>query len=107
MRKVTTKVDVFSFGTVVMELLTRRRPTALDMEDGTAINLHQLAHKALTNGSDGILKIVDPALVSHVSEKQMEILKSLIKLAQSCTSVDPTDRPDMDEVVAVLVKIKG
>lgn len=105
MRAVTTKVDVFSFGVVVLELLTGHRPTALTQEDGHPVSLHQLAERALAEGT--IHQILDPALASDISTKQTEMIEQLVKLACLCTSSNPADRPDMSTVVSVLLKIKA
>lgn len=107
MRKVTTKVDVFSFGIVVMELLTRQRPTALFREDKTPITFHQLAESALAKGTGGIVQILDSALASNVTKQQQEMLGGVVELAHSCTSPNPADRPDMSEILATLLKIQA
>lgn len=105
MRKVTTKVDVFSFGIIVMELLTKRRPTGLTAEDGSPITLSQLVQQALQHGISGLHQILDPQLTSYTSKKQ-EVLEGLLHLALSCSSPDPDNRPDMEEVLSSLSKIR-
>lgn len=50
MRKLTTKVDVFSFGMIVMEFITRKRPTGLTEAERTQITLPQLVDRALSDG---------------------------------------------------------
>ncbi|GJS91241.1 LRR receptor-like serine/threonine-protein kinase FLS2 [Tanacetum coccineum] len=104
MRKKTTKIDVFSFGIIVMELLTRKRPTGLTEVEGVQITLPQLVDRALTNGMNELIDIVDPDLASNFSTKQ-GLIEQLLKLALSCTKTDPDDRPDMNEVLSTLTKI--
>ncbi|GMP73900.1 hypothetical protein CsSME_00031491 [Camellia sinensis var. sinensis] len=104
MRKVTTKVDVFSFGIIVMELLTKRRPTGLTQEDGLSITLPQLVERALANGINRLLHVVDPLLASQVSKEQ-EMVEAILKLALSCTCTAPEDRPDMDEILSSILKL--
>ena len=103
MRKVTTKVDVFSFGVIVMEFLSRRRPTGLSQDNGQPITLPQLVKKALADGTDRLLSAVDPQLVSDTSRKEQ--LENIFKLALLCTCQEPEGRPDMDEVLSSLSKI--
>ncbi|XWS19812.1 hypothetical protein CRYUN_Cryun31cG0048500 [Craigia yunnanensis] len=74
-RNVTTKVDDFSFGMVVMEFLTKRRPTGLMEEDGLPVSLRQLVEKVLASGIKGILQVLDPMLALNVSREQMEALQ--------------------------------
>lgn len=104
MRKVTTKVDVFSFGVVVMEFLTGRRPTGLEEENGLPITLPQLVQKSLENGINSVLQIIDPLLASNVSKNE-GVVEDLLKLAFSCTCPVPEDRPDMDQVLSFLSKV--
>lgn len=104
MRKVTTKVDVFSFGIIAMELITRRRPTGLTGEDQLPITLRQLVQKALDNSSKGLSEILDPYLAANASKKQ-DAMEALLDLALSCTCPDPQDRPNMEEVLSTLSRI--
>ena len=109
MRTVATKVDVFSFGIVVMEFLTKRRPTGLDDENGLSpISLRQLVEKAVANGINGVRQITDPMLVLSICEEQeqYQVLEELFKLALACTSSNPEDRPNMNEVLSTLPKLR-
>lgn len=106
MSKVTTKVDVFSFGIIVMEFLTKKRPTGLIEEDGMPISLCQLAEKALENGGEKLLQILDPELVMNVSKQQEEVLEELLKLALFCTNPNPENRPNMKDVLSTILKLK-
>ncbi|KAG5029206.1 hypothetical protein JHK87_012720 [Glycine soja] len=71
MRKVTTKADVFSFGIIVMEFLTKRRPTGLSEEDGLPITLREVVEKALANGIKQLANIVDPLLTWNVGIEEV------------------------------------
>ncbi|CAJ1935854.1 unnamed protein product [Sphenostylis stenocarpa] len=96
MRKVTTKADVFSFGIIVMEVLTKRRPTGLSEEDGLSITLREVVAKALANGIEKLANIVDPLLYWNVTQDRDEGLPQLIKLSLCCTLPDPEHRPNMN-----------
>ncbi|XP_074336544.1 LRR receptor-like serine/threonine-protein kinase FLS2 [Apium graveolens] len=104
MRKVTTKVDVFSFGVIVMEFLTRKRPTGLCQENGQPITLPRLVQNAFADGIERLLEAVDPQLVPDISEQEQ--LEKILKLALVCTCQEPEGRPDMDEVLSSLTKIR-
>lgn len=105
MRKVTTKVDVFSFGIILMEFLTKRRPTQLTEEDGVPISLSQVIEKALGNGINGLLQVLDPIIAMNIS-KEEETMVELFNLALSCTNPNPDDRPNMNEVLSSLEKLR-
>lgn len=105
MRKVTTKVDVFSFGIIVMEFLIKQRPTGLMEENGLPMSLHQLVEKALANGIKNILQVLDPMLASNISKEQEEIAEELLKLALVCSNPNPDNRPNMNEVLSTLLKL--
>lgn len=106
MTKVSTKVDIFSFGTIVMEFLTKQRPTRLTEEDGLPISLRQLVEKALENGRKGLHHILDPMLVQNIIKEHEEVREELLKLALFCTHPNPEDRPDINEVLSILLKLK-
>lgn len=105
MTKVTTKVDIFSYGIIVMEFLTKRRPTGLIEEDGLPISLRQLVEKALANGENDLHRIVDPMLALSISKDHEELLKELLKIALLCTQPNPEDRPDINKVLSILLKL--
>ncbi|XP_026441465.1 F-box protein CPR1-like [Papaver somniferum] len=106
MRKVTTKADVFSYGVLLMEFLTAKRPTGPIEENGFPVTLRQLVERALTNGGDGILEVAEQNMNLNMSSKgEEEKLIALLELALSCTSLAPEDRPDMNEVLSTLIKI--
>lgn len=105
MGKVTTKVDVFSFGIILMEFLTKKRPTATIEADGLPVSLQQLVERALANGKEGLIQVLDPVLVLDHSKEQTR-LEELLKLAVSCTDQNPENRPDMNEVLSTLLKLQ-
>jgi len=100
MRKVTTKVDVFSFGIIVMEFLTKRRPTGLS----ESTSLRDVVAKAVANGTEQLVSIVDPELIT---KDHGEVLEELFKLSLCCTLSDPEHRPNMNEVLSALVKLNS
>ncbi|KAL0372220.1 UNVERIFIED_CONTAM: LRR receptor-like serine/threonine-protein kinase ERECTA [Sesamum calycinum] len=90
--RLTEKSDVYSYGIVLLELLTGRKP--VDNES----NLH---HLILTKaGNNSVMDTVDP----EISEtcKDLGEVKKVFQLALLCTKKQPLDRPTMHEVVRVL-----
>ncbi|KAF5185476.1 LRR receptor-like serine/threonine-protein kinase FLS2, partial [Thalictrum thalictroides] len=104
--KISTKADVFSFGIMVMEFLTRRRPTGCIEDNGFPITLCQFVEAALANGFQRLHQVMDPDLASSLSTQNDEKkMVDLLELALSCTQAAPENRPDMDEVLSLLLTI--
>jgi LRR receptor-like serine/threonine-protein kinase FLS2 len=104
MRTVSAKVDVFSFGVLMMELFTKRRPTGMIEEEGVPLTLQQYVDNAISRGLDGVLDVLDPDL-KVVTEGDLSTVADVLSLALSCAASDPADRPDMDSVLSALLKM--
>ncbi|KAK1368893.1 hypothetical protein POM88_034985 [Heracleum sosnowskyi] len=70
-----------------IEFLTRQLPTGLSQETGQPITLPQLVKKDFADGSDRLLSLVDPQLVSEISMKEQ--LEKIFTLPLSCTCQEP------------------
>ncbi|KAD3337046.1 hypothetical protein E3N88_32566 [Mikania micrantha] len=97
--RVSTKVDVYAFGTVLMEMLTGRK--AMDnTKPEDEKHLVTWFHKDLTLKED-LMKVIDPTLDTN-EEKTVENIYKVGLLAAQCTKRDRHQRPDMGHVVFVL-----
>ncbi|KAF2307821.1 hypothetical protein GH714_032084 [Hevea brasiliensis] len=99
--KFTQKCDVYSFGIILMELLTGRLPDAGPENDGKG--LESLTRKVFQEERP-LSEIVDPALLSEVYAKKQVI--SVFHIALNCTELDPEVRPRMKTVSESLDRIK-
>ncbi|KAF6146588.1 hypothetical protein GIB67_008874 [Kingdonia uniflora] len=88
----TEKSDVYSYGIVLLELLTGRKAVDNDC------NLHQLIMSKTANNA--VMETVDPEISSTC--KDLGAVKKLFQLALLCTKKQPCDRPTMHEVTRVL-----
>ncbi|KAL8138766.1 hypothetical protein V2J09_004767 [Rumex salicifolius] len=92
--RATEKTDIYSFGVLVLEVLSRKRPTdASFIEKGLNI-VGWLNFLATENRQR---EIVDP----HCDGVQTESLDAIIAVASQCVSVSE-DRPTMHRVVQIL-----
>ncbi|XP_014516601.1 putative receptor protein kinase ZmPK1 [Vigna radiata var. radiata] len=103
---ITSKVDVYSYGVVVLEMITGRSPTAgiqlseLDAEShnhGRLVTwVREKRKKGSEVGSSWVDQIVDPALGSKYDRNEMEILATV---ALECVEEEKDVRPSMSHVV--------
>lgn len=115
--EVSESGDVYSYGIVLLEMFTGKRPTD-EMFDGR-MNLHEFAKGAL---SGGVEEIADPMLLeeglgtrydsarastSHGRGKVIECLVSVFQVGVACSSGQMTERMDIGEVAASLSSIKN
>ncbi|BBN04902.1 hypothetical protein MPTK1_3g08670 [Marchantia polymorpha subsp. ruderalis] len=99
--RVTTKADVFSFGVVLMELITGRR--ALD-ETQAEENMHLVTWFRRMNASkDSFTKAIDSSI--EVTEDSFRSILIVAELAGHCTAREPYQRPDMGHAVNVLAPL--
>jgi serine/threonine protein kinase len=94
--KVGRKGDIYSFGVVLLELLTGKQPADPTFEEGE--DLVKWVNKKLENNKEGTM---DEILDCRVSLPSFD-LKPLLQVAIMCTSTSPTRRPVMREVVKML-----
>ncbi|KAA8530579.1 hypothetical protein F0562_005288 [Nyssa sinensis] len=124
---VSTSGDVYSFGILLLETFTRKKPTD-DMFRGD-LSLHQWVNKSFP---DAVEKVLDPNLLNDIGlnrdllkkdtglsrediiaqtdEKPYEteqILVSIINVALLCLRESPEERINMRDVVVQLKRIKN
>ncbi|KAK4740950.1 hypothetical protein SAY87_024538 [Trapa incisa] len=115
---VSTIGDVYSYGVLVLEIFTGKRPTDEMFRDG--LNLHSFARAALPGQ---VSQIVDPFLLQEiqdsensgykttrryntVGDKVLPCLVSIIEKGVVCSSEHPRDRMDISSVVSALQAIR-
>ncbi|XP_066397377.1 putative leucine-rich repeat receptor-like serine/threonine-protein kinase At2g24130 [Miscanthus floridulus] len=104
----TTKGDVYSFGVLVLEMVTRRKPTD-DMFDA-GLSLHKWVKAHYHGRADAV---VDQALVRMVRDQTPEVRRmsdvaigELLELGILCTQEQASARPTMMDAADDLDRLK-
>ncbi|CAI7807861.1 unnamed protein product, partial [Closterium sp. NIES-53] len=97
-RKATAAADVYSYGVVMLELLTARR--ALQKIGDQNVHIRQWIEPLVACGDAEDFR--DPAL-----DAPSDTLLQLGQLALRCTTMPTSHRPHMDQVVSELLNIQG
>ncbi|KAL3729648.1 hypothetical protein ACJRO7_026733 [Eucalyptus globulus] len=113
---VSTEGDVYSFGVLILEMFTGKRPTNDMFENG--LDLHHFAKAALGHRVE---EAIDPILLQEIEESEkrwtvtsegknkswfstLECLVLIIEIGVTCSSKSPMGRMDMSNV---LTKLQG
>lgn len=91
------KSDVYSYGVVLLELLTGRKPVDMSQPPGQE-NLVAWARPLLTS-KEGLESIVDPSLGANVP---FDSVAKVAAIASMCVQPEVSNRPFMGEVVQAL-----
>lgn len=110
---VSTNGDIYSYGILVLEMVTGKRPT--DSIFGQGMSLRRYVEMALHKGT--IMEVVDMRLSLSLKNEvidaiasnntKVEALVSLLRLGLSCSEEMPTTRMPTGDVIKELVAIKS
>ncbi|XP_044497502.1 receptor kinase-like protein Xa21 [Mangifera indica] len=102
--KISRQGDVYSYGIMLMETFTRKKPTDEIFTEG--MTLRSWVGEALCST---VMQVLDTNLLrrddEHFSSKE-ECMSSILSLAMDCTRESPQYRIDIKEVITRLIKIK-
>ncbi|KAM3239177.1 hypothetical protein P3L10_014211 [Capsicum annuum] len=99
---VSTKCDVYSYGIMLLETFTKRKPYEFEGD-------LSLKHWVSYSLPEAVMDVVDVNLVTPIGnrlQKELDVVASILKVALDCCAESPARRTNMKDVVAMLQKIK-
>ncbi|CAN1187545.1 Probable LRR receptor-like serine/threonine-protein kinase At3g47570 [Linum perenne] len=101
--QVSVEGDVYSYGVLLLELFTGRRPIEETFKEG--LDLHNMVKRALSNQQT--MEVLDPILLNEETRKSPEeLVRSILEIGVACSSNNPENRINMSEVVSRLTGIR-
>ncbi|KAH8480956.1 hypothetical protein H0E87_031014 [Populus deltoides] len=100
--KVGEKSDIYSFGVVLLELLTGKMP--LDPAFGESVDIVEWVRRKIRNNR-ALEEALDHSIAGHCKDVQEEMLL-VLRIAILCTAKLPKDRPSMRDVITMLGEAK-
>ncbi|KDP46917.1 hypothetical protein JCGZ_10611 [Jatropha curcas] len=101
--RLTEKVDVYSYGVILLELLCRKLPVDPNFEEGE--DIVSWTRKKLEE-NDKYICFLDQEISSWERDEQRKALK-LLELGLECTEPIADARPSMRDVVVSLIKLNN
>ena len=114
--QISTEGDVYSYGIILLEMLTGKRPTDEAFSDGLTI------HKYVDASLSETERILRPSLMTIFGDQPTEpnpkideykpttmmdiCVLQLLKLGLSCSVESSKDRPSMHEIYSQVIAVK-
>ncbi|KAL6130934.1 hypothetical protein ACLB2K_069312 [Fragaria x ananassa] len=114
--EVSTYGDVYSFGVLLLEMFTGKRPTDHMLSHG--LNLHnyvkaslpkcvsEISKSLLQEGGTNVTKTHMHSLLSMRAAKTEECLTVILGIGIACSVESPTNRTDISDVASELQSIR-
>ncbi|CAK9329757.1 unnamed protein product [Citrullus colocynthis] len=110
--RASTEGDVFSFGVLLLEVVTGKHPTDLVSQQGAGLhewvkshyphNLEDIVNEAMERYS-----LPRPNVAKQSPKLWREVIFELIELGIMCTQYTPSFRPSMVDVAHEMTRLKG
>nr|KJB73885.1 hypothetical protein B456_011G258600 [Gossypium raimondii] len=114
----STKGDVYSYGILLLEMFTGKRPTDERFKEG--LSLHKHVKAALANR---VIEIIDPILLQESvrggtiiditlnenslgNDRHLQCLNLIFETGLTCSAQSPSERMDMSDIVTKLCSIR-
>ena len=99
--RLTDKVDVYSYGVVLLEMVTGMRPTSTTFADGVCLPTW-VQSKLYEKWSE----VIDPSLMDEVKDGKEHEVYNVLTIALSCVRETPRGRPSMIDVRDSLLSMR-
>lgn len=111
-QRASSEGDVFSFGVLLLEIVTGKRPTDILIHEGSS--LHEYVKKHFPNKLEAI---VEQALDRYCScalsampvayyNVWLDVILEMIELGLMCTQFNPSARPSMQDAAHEMGRLK-
>jgi tRNA A-37 threonylcarbamoyl transferase component Bud32 len=105
---ITSKVDVYSYGIVLLEIITGMGPNGMHTFNSGETREHkrlitlvrEYINTGIATSKSWIEDIIDPMMAGKYDKAKMELL---VKVALQCVAEDKDERPTMNQVVEMLL----
>lgn len=106
-KRASTQGDVYSFGVLLLEIITGKRPTHVLFEEGSS--LHEWVKSFYPYKLEHIVEeaILRYNCAPNFTHKWQDVIVELIELGLICTQYSPSTRPTMLDVVHELGRLKA
>ncbi|KAI5068486.1 hypothetical protein GOP47_0016831 [Adiantum capillus-veneris] len=103
LKRTNAKGDVYSYGVLLLELLTGREP-ANAAKSGEGLDLPRWVQSVVKE--EWSAHVFDDELMKYISGTQEDEMMQMLHIAMSCVAPSPDQRPSMKQVIEFLQGLK-